>query len=220
MSRNWLGIEKWTCVIFALHSKESRLLGALIYLAVLDMSTQWILWVLQVEHFPHGFDLQKVQEWMAQQELTNSRSLVWTWRNFCWWLASFCSSVDKWFVATLTKEKSSTTSQGSSYSIAVAVMGQNDFLSWSHARAHSDARWLIKNLSNITQKNAAIGCEMVFLCTGIGKARMHVQLLFSLYSFPFLYFNSHLVLRDDMVAAASIAMIVLVPILKSQCLAA
>lgn len=48
-------------------------------------------------------------------------------------------------------EKSSTTSQGSSYSIAVAVMGQNDFLSWSHARAHSDARWLIKNLSNITQ---------------------------------------------------------------------
>lgn len=140
MSRNWLGIEKWTCVIFALGSNR-RLVGALIHLAVVTRALSEFCEFYK-QHFPHGFDLQKVQKWKLQQELTKSRSLVWMWGSLCvaccfillsWY---FRWSVGKWFLAASTMEKSSTVSQGSSYSTAVAVTGQNDFLSRPHARAH------------------------------------------------------------------------------------
>lgn len=76
MSRNWLEMEKWTCfIIFALGSDKRRFSGALTWQSWQDYS-QWILGVLQTERFPRGFDLHKVSEGTAQQEL-KGRSSGW-----------------------------------------------------------------------------------------------------------------------------------------------
>lgn len=56
-------------------------------------------------------------------------------------------------------------------------------------------------------KNVIV-CEASFLYAGISKTGIHEQLLFRLVGFSTcLYFNSHLVLSDAVVAAASITLI-------------
>jgi len=70
-------------------------------------------------------------------------------------------------------EKSSTISQGSSYSIAVAVMGR--LISClgpmqELTQMQCDREFIQYN----SIKNATIVCETAFLHTGIGKTRMQV----------------------------------------------